>query len=1140
MAEKSPGSIDRQGDPFVHPVSVPPCLPVSFSAEVPPFVPSTPLPGGRNDQPASGQIQPDTDYPTVPGYQILAELGAGGMGIVYRARHVQLKRLTALKMIRTVHANRKTRERFVREAEAVARLQHPNIVQIYEVGECNGCPFLALEYLERGTLAGYLAGRPLEARQAARLIHTLAQAIQYAHDKGIIHRDLKPSNILLQGIDDFGLMIDDWRTIINPKIADFGLAKHLDEAAPLSREGDILGTPSYMAPEQAAGRTQEIGPRTDVYALGAILYELLTGRPPFLAGSAEATVKQVCEAEPVPPRQILPGRLPRDLDTICLKCLEKEPAKRYSSAAVLAEDLRRFLDGEAIAARPIGWAERAAKWTRRNPARATLLVCAVLAASAAAVAVPMHIHVLRTEVRQGQEEIQRLHRENLRERIQGLLTQGRKARGRNEWQDARMRFTEALDSLDGQGDGVDEDLRLRREEARAELSAVDRWLAEQKAAEERGRKYRELFRWRDEAFFLLRRNLFTPAAASPAESIAATDRGLALFNMAHDTTHDTALDGYNSAEKEEIRAGLFELLLIRAEAVAHPRGAGAWPPDPAPAGAPAPVGVPSPAPESRQIEQAGTALAILDRAARLSPDSSILHHRRARYLRQCGQSEAADREQRRADALPRRTALDWFLHGCDLGWEEAHRAQAIQAFEEALGRQGDLFWAHFFRALAYQKQGNPGEARASLTVCIDRRETFVWNYLLRGLLLIELGDLRAAKADFDKAESLPLDPAARYVLLLNRGTLALKERKEAEAVRAFRQAAREKPELYQAYVNLAEACGRQNQLSAAIGWLNEAIARQPADPNLYRSRALLEQRDHQPRAALDDLEQAIRLVPRGHASLELARFHFERGAILFLDDRFPDALRAFADSLDVEVQPVPSSRAAEADRLRASTHLLRAETLLKMEDHKAALAAFDDYLKKGAPTAHVWRMRAAAHLKAKDYKSVLEDCCKALGLERDAKTFCLRGCAYLHFDLPKLAVRDFDEALHLDPGSAEAFAWRGLARVKLGDVSRGVEDGRQAVKRSQKSAETRLWAARIFAQAEAVASRSAAAARSVDGTDYQAEALALLRQAAELIHDPAQEAAFWSGKVRYDPALSPIRSSAGFRALDQRFGRKRR
>jgi tetratricopeptide (TPR) repeat protein/tRNA A-37 threonylcarbamoyl transferase component Bud32 len=1051
------------------------------------------------------------DYPSVPGYEILEELGSGGMGIVYRARQVRLKRMTALKMIRTVHANRKTRERFLREAEAVAHLQHPNIVQIYEVGECNGCPFLSLEYLEGGTLAGYLAGRPLDARPAAQLILLLAQAIQYAHERGIIHRDLKPANILLQGIADS--QSNPQSAIRNPKIADFGLAKHLDEEAPLSRDGDILGTPSYMAPEQAAGRTQDIGPRTDVYALGAILYELLSGRPPFRAQSAEATVKQVREEEPIPPRQLLPGRLPRDLDTICLKCLEKDPAKRYASGSALAEDLRRFLDGEAIAARPIGWAERAAKWVRRHPVRATLLGCAFLAATAAAIAVPMHIYVLRTKVHQGQAEIQRLHRENLRERIQNLLIQGRNARDRNEWQDARMRFTEALDSLDAHGDGVDDDLRLRGEAARAELGAVDRLLTGQKAAKERGRKYRELFRWRDEAFFLLHRHLFTPSAASPTESVAAADRGLALFEGTGDTARDLALDGYNSAEKEEIRAGLFELLLIRAEAVAHPHR-----------------------PESRQIEQAGTALTILDRAARLSPDSSILHHRRARYLRQCGQTEAADREQRRADALLPRTALDWFLLGCDLGWDEAHRTQSIQAFEQALGRRGDLFWAHFFRALAYQKQGNPGEARASLTVCIDRRETFVWNYLLRGLLLIELGDLRAAKADFDKADSLPLDSAARYVLHLNRGTLAMKEKKDTIAVREFRQAAREKPELYQAYVNLAEACGRQDQLNEAIGWMNEAIARQPADPNLYRSRALLAQRNHQPRAALDDLGQAIRLVPDGHAMLELARYHFDRGAILFLDNQFPAALRALADSLAVDWPPPSGGRAVEADRLRAATHLLRAETLLKMKDYKAALAAFDDYLKKGTPTAHVWRMRASAHLQGKDYKGVLEDCCKALGLEKDAKTYCLRGCAYLHFDLPKLAVRDFEEAIQLDPGYAEAFAWRGLARIKLGDVSRGVEDGRQAVRRNPKSTEMRLWAARIFAQAEEIVSRSVAAAGRDADADYQAEALTLLRQAAELIRDPEQRSAFWSAKVRRDPVLAPIRSSAGFRALDQRFG----
>jgi serine/threonine protein kinase/predicted Zn-dependent protease len=1113
---------DEKADP-IQPTGLDTLMVSEYPFQSPPFVPSTPMLGEEIGPAAPTRPHLGTDYPCVPGYLILGELGEGGMGIVYKARQVRLKRLAALKMIRTSHASRKTRERFRLEWEAVARLQHPNIVQIYEVGEYKNCPFFSLEYIEGGSLERHLDGRPLDARQAAEFILTLARAIQFAHDKGIVHRDLKPANILLAMQNAEGRTPNEKYSIFCtlrsalciPKIADFGLAKHLDdEEARLSRDGEVMGTPSYMAPEQAAGRTRDVGACTDVYALGAILYELLTGRPPFLAKSADETVKQVCEQDAVPPRQLL-GRLPRDLNTICLKCLEKEPRKRYASAAALAEDLRRFLDGEAIHARPVGRLERAAKWTRRHPAQATLIGSILLATIGLAVAIPGHIHLLRTEVSEGKEEINRLNRENLRDRVQHLLEEGRNARARDEWQDARIRFTEVVDNLEAHGDLLDDDLRQRGQKAREELKAVDDLLARQKADRQRQHNYQELLKWRDEAFFLLNSNLFTPQAANPSESIAMADRGLALFGMDGEAVRVPVLDGYSPAEKEEILAGLCELLLIQAEAVAR-SSAGQT--------------------DSQRIERAGKALALLDRVARLSLDDSILHHRRARYLRQQGRPDEAEREQRRAEAVQPQTALGWFLHGYDLGLDQAHRARAIRAFDEALRRRPTLFWAHFFRALAYQKQGNPREAHASLTVCIDRRETFIWNYLLRGLLRIELGDLAAAKTDFDKAETLPLDPASRYVLHLNRGTLAMKEDRQADAIREFQKASQERSDMYQAYLNLAEVYGRQDQLNDAVRWLDQAIEREPSNAGLYRLRALLEQRRRRPKAALHDLEQAIRLTPRDRPSLELARYHFERGAILFLDNQWQAAVRALNDALAVELKLPRGGRAAsEADRLRASAHLLRAESLFKLEEYRAARDAFDNYLTIGAPTANVWRQRASINLQLKDYKSVLEDSSKALGLEKNAGALYLRGLAYLQLDRPREAVLDFDEALRLDAKYPEALLGRGLARIKAGDVPQGVADARQAVQWNPKSPEVCWQAARVLAQAVAARSRPGVVAEAEELAEYRAGALALLRQAMEQIRRPDQKGAFWSGKIRRDRALAPIVASAGFRALDQRY-----
>jgi serine/threonine-protein kinase len=295
-----------------------------------------PPPGAEDptgDNPEAGSLPRE-----IAGYEILGELGRGGMGVVYKARQTRLNRLVALKMILTgVHAGSEQLARFRAEAQVVARLQHPHIVNIYDVGEHQGLPYLALEYVDGGNLAQLLEGAPQQPiRRAAELTATLAAAVDHAHRRGIVHRDLKPANVLL--------MADG-----TPKITDFGLAKQLDAGAARTASGAVLGTPSYMAPEQAGGKGKHIGPATDVYALGAILYELLTGRPPFQAESTLDTLLQVVSEEVVPPTR-LRADCPADLEAICLKCLQKDPAQRYSSAAALAEDLQRFLGGEPVQA----------------------------------------------------------------------------------------------------------------------------------------------------------------------------------------------------------------------------------------------------------------------------------------------------------------------------------------------------------------------------------------------------------------------------------------------------------------------------------------------------------------------------------------------------------------------------------------------------------------------------------------------------------------------------------------------------------------------------------------------------------------------------------------------------------------------
>jgi serine/threonine protein kinase len=364
---------------------------------------------------ALGTVEPEGEtalrdqgvLPRIPGYEVEAVLGQGGVGVVFRARHLRLGRPVAIKMLLAgAYAGPTELMRFQLEAEAVAGLCHANVVQIYEVGELEGRPYFTMEFVDGGSLAQKLAptppanaggsqanaggsqantegsqantrgskakaGNSQQVRWAAELVATLAEAVSAAHRAGIIHRDLKPGNILLTADG-------------TPKISDFGLARRLKGEGGLTWTGTAVGTPSYMAPEQASDKAGPIGPATDVYGLGAVLYELLTGRPPFRAGTPLETLQQVLSQEPVPPSRLNP-RVPRDLETVCLKCLQKDPQRRYTSAAALAEDLQRYLTGQVVAARPVGTFERTVKWVRRNKWVASLSAVAALALVAVAV-----------------------------------------------------------------------------------------------------------------------------------------------------------------------------------------------------------------------------------------------------------------------------------------------------------------------------------------------------------------------------------------------------------------------------------------------------------------------------------------------------------------------------------------------------------------------------------------------------------------------------------------------------------------------------------------------------------------------------------------------------------------------------------
>ncbi|HVK18730.1 MAG TPA: protein kinase [Fimbriiglobus sp.] len=401
-------------------------------------------------------------WPSVPGYRILRELGRGGMGVVYEARQTVLDRVVALKTLLPGYAVPEELDRFRREAEAIARLDHAHIVPVYEVGESGGVPYFSMKYYAGGSLAQRPRARATDLHADAGLVETVARAVHHAHQRGILHRDLKPSNILL---DETG----------NPHVADFGLAKRFDPNAGGTLASTIVGTPSYIAPEQARGE-RVVTTASDIYGLGAILYELLTGEPPFQGESALATLLAVVDRPPRSPRLANP-RVPHDLETICLKCLEKEPARRYASAAELADDLERWRRGDPISARPEGRVESLVRWCRRKPREAAI---AVLVVSVLVLAVggawwldrrqAEHRADLtrRDEVRQAE---QALNRQQARERVLGALAQMPSLRKQFLWDEAAAVLARSRQEVDAFGL---EEQRAVVQQAQRELSLAAR------------------------------------------------------------------------------------------------------------------------------------------------------------------------------------------------------------------------------------------------------------------------------------------------------------------------------------------------------------------------------------------------------------------------------------------------------------------------------------------------------------------------------------------------------------------------------------------------------------------------------------------------------------------------------------------
>jgi tetratricopeptide (TPR) repeat protein/tRNA A-37 threonylcarbamoyl transferase component Bud32 len=926
------------------------------------------------DPAAAGELEPSaqptgersaaspTALPRVPGYVILEELGRGGMGVVYKARQARLNRVVALKMVLAgAHASSHQLARFHAEAEAVAQLQHPNIVQIFEVGDRNGLPFFSLEFVEGGSLADKIDGKPRPPREAAETVEVLAQAMAVAHQHGIIHRDLKPANVLLTK-DDL------------PKITDFGLAKRIEGDSDLTKSGILMGSPSYMSPEQARGKPQEIGPLSDLYSLGVILYELLTGRPPFVGTSLLETLDQVRNQEPVPPSRLQP-KVPHDLETICLKCLQKEAGKRYASCTALADDLHRFSTGEPIRARPVGRAERLGRWCRRNPRVAALSgVVAVLFGllTASAIAIGMRL----SREREAVAETRKIAGERL-DRAAAAIAAGDSQRAGDLLQQANLPM-------------------LNRSPELADIRSQMRELQEQVDV------YAEFKKILDQARFSCFGSL-----SQKKEGQRYCRRLVELYDQieTHTGAAASGLPPLNDEQQRRFNEDVFDAFLIAAIVERDLAENGE---------------------ESLQKQAAQRALDLLNRANKVVPDSKAFYANRCACWGKLGDPERDAADRKRAKAIVPTTAVDHFWHGFanhlrgDQALRKGDRKAAEKWYREELAEYADFlrlrpdhFWGYFNWSLAHVQLGDWQEALFGFTACIRLRPDFPWSYNNRGNMLLRLKRYDLAIEDCTAALARDEHYFAAYE---NRGLAYLAQGKNEQALRDFNRAIELKPKHAPLYMHRATTYRRMNRLTEALPDADHAVALNGNNAQAYSTRAGIRMAARQYAPARDDYSAALALAPRAANILQ------DRTLLNWMHLKDFDAAVADAEQL-AKLQP----RNPVPHRILGSIYLGRRHYDKALDAFKKALDLKRDYPEVlwAVAQIHLWQGDANKALQ------VMDPLIAHLSPE-SPQSLNVRGDIYRSLSRLEDAAKDYQRLIELRPKKPDAYISLALVLTRQG------------------------------------------------------------------------------------------------------------
>jgi len=1044
-------------------------------------------------------------------YNILQFHAKGGMGQVWVAQDSELDREVALKEIQPQFSgDEESQRRFILEARVTGRLEHPGIVPVYGLGRYgDGRPFYAMRFIKGESLKEAIerfhqlvdpGQRSLELHKLLQHLVNTCNAIAYAHSRGVLHRDLKPGNVMLGQYGE--TLVVDWGLAVPVAPADRTAAAAQPSMFPddtvVREDGALRGTLQYMSPEQSTGELERMGPPSDVYSLGAILYAILTNRERFESSDVNTFLDRLERGEFPPPRQVK-ADVPRALEAVCLKALALQPEQRYATPLDLARDLEKWMADEPVSAWREPWPMRARRWIARHRTLVTAgsTAAVVLLISLTAVALLVRAAQHREEVR-----LAKIHTE-----AQRLVVAGRAASQVRDWQNANLALSSALAQL-----GDEPALADLKEEARQLHAQTTQALAELAARQQALQHYERFIQQRNEALFHYG-TLYTSLdfRANIQAARKAIQEALDLAGAAVDGTGPIVwTQPYTDQEKAAIAEGCYELLLILAEVVAQDA---------------------APADEGKTRQALQDAFRILDRAAQLGGVSRAYHLRRARYFQQLGDGEQSRVETERAQRLVPIGAAGYFLLG-DEWFRRGGSPETIKAFENSLRRRPDRFWAQFFLAQYYLQKKRLPEAKAWLTACLAQRPDFPWLYVLRGMILARQEEFELAETDFEQAQRRNPSPEASYLLLVYRGGMRGKQGNFAEAIADLRKAQAAVPHLHDAPEALVHVYLRANRLAEAAALLEEAIQRWPKVASLYALRARLALARGDCQAAVRDCQAALRLQ-----------------APAAIDGVLADELATFAATAIGKLKVSDAADAAAAAlRLRpdhVNACLAQLWALQHLGKHAEAIDVSNRFLENGPAFADIFRLRGWSRAQRGDHAGAVDDYSRfllagpglaagKLGPEaaaREAEVLAQRGWAYAECNAWSMALRDFQQVLQLQPDNDRVLIGRALAHGYLGDYRAAAADAEAALRGAPKLSLRNYNAARAHALAAARAAMDAKEpARERLAAGYRRRALELLAAAMTLLPEEGR-AAYWRNKVQADPSLDSIRGEPDYHKL---------